>query len=145
MLPCTGAASSQLLIPAPSRAVCNAAVLCACASPCPTLSCQCSSTAAMLPLQHTRTQNARTCHTMTHVLGTFWRIVDTMTYGFTRNEHSTYISISLSPNSLKSKNQTSLYICKGLHRTHKTFCPNKEMRSAAVKHNNLFLISLLCQ
>lgn len=67
VLPCTGAASSQLLIPTPSRAVCNAAVLWACASPCPTLFCQCSSTAATLPLQHTRTDTQTRNPTVTYV------------------------------------------------------------------------------
>lgn len=46
----TGSAmyGSCQLTPTPSRAVCIAAVLWACASPCPTLSCQCSTTAAIL-------------------------------------------------------------------------------------------------
>lgn len=56
VLPCTGVASSRLLTPTPSRAVCNAAVLWAGASPCPTLSWQRSSTAATLAVHHTRAQ-----------------------------------------------------------------------------------------
>lgn len=48
-------------------------------------------------------------------------------------------------NSLKFKNQKTLNISKGLYRTNKTFYANKEMHSTAVKHNTLFVISLLCQ
>lgn len=43
---------------------------------------------------HTHTQTTHKCHTMTHVLCTFWQIVDTMTYSFIRNKHNAYISIS---------------------------------------------------
>lgn len=89
--------------------------------------CSNASIAARTHSNHTHT---RARHTMTHVLCTFWRIVDMMTYRFIRNEYNTYISSSLSQNSIKMKEKKCLSICKGSHRTNQTFYANKKKCTA---------------
>lgn len=92
---------------------------------------------------HTHTQTTHKCHTMTHVLvARFGKLlIWWLTDSFETNTMHTF----LSQNSLEFKKEKNLYVCKGSYRTNKTFYANKEKHSAAVKHNTLFSISLLCQ